>query len=303
MSATTATTERPWATAQMPDRDLSFQEVGNTKILTPTQRDTYNREGFCHPFEAFTGAEVAETRGYIDHLFELLRASGENKNYALLGYHTRCRGLYDIVMNPRILDIVQDIVGPDIICWTSQVFCKVAYDPKSIPFHQDASYWPLNPARTVSVWLAIDDADRENSCLNVIPRTHALGQLPWTRVSDDAVLDQSMDNPLSYGEPFPIELRAGQFSLHADMLAHGSAANKSNRRRCGFAIRYCPPSVQPLKRDWARNAILCRGSDPSGNWTYSGRPEGDDVGDWPSYWFKKYREGAKEIVNAGSIGA
>lgn len=299
----TESNARPWSTADMPDRDLSFFDAVGTKTLTPQQRDTYNREGFCHSFEAFAGDNLTELRGYVDYLFELMRASGKHSSYALLGYHTRCRGLFDIVMNPKILDVVEDVIGPNIICWTSQVFCKVAHDPKSIPFHQDASYWPLSPARTVTAWLAIDDADVENSCLTVIPRTHRLGQLPWTRVSDNAVLDQSMDDPLSYGDPYPIELRAGQFSIHADMLAHGSTANHSARRRCGFAIRYCPPSVQPLKRDWSRNAILCRGTDTTGNWTYTDRPEGEDVGDWPSYWFAKYREAARNIREAGNIGA
>ena len=98
----------------------------------------------------------------------------------LLGYQTRCAGLYDLVTHPTILDHVQDLIGPDIICWTSHAFCKAAFDPKRIPFHQDASYWPLTPARTVTVWLAIDDADRENSCLQVIPRTHRMGHLKYT---------------------------------------------------------------------------------------------------------------------------
>src|SRR6185436_6434065 len=101
----------------------------------------------------------ANIRDYVDHLFRLLANRGQLDNYALLGYHTRCAGLFDLVTNPKILDYAQDLVGPDIICWTSHAFCKVPYDPKPVPFHQAASYWPLTPARSVTVWIAVDDSD------------------------------------------------------------------------------------------------------------------------------------------------
>lgn len=292
---------RVFTPKNMAERDLSFADATGEKTLSAAQVASYNARGYLHPLTAFDGDAVLRVRAYVDHLFELLKARGVTDNYALLGYHTRCPGLYDIVMNSRILDVVEDIVGPDIICWTSQVFSKEAHDPKAILFHQDGSYWPLTPARTVSVWLAIDDADRENSCLQVIPGTHRMGLLPWGKASGNAVLDQEMHDPTSYGEPQYIELKAGQFSLHADMMAHGSDPNRSDRRRCGFAIRYCSPSVKPLKKDWSRNAILCRGSDTTGYWTYSERPEEDDVGDWPSYWMRKLRGGVD--IGGGNIGA
>ena len=234
-----------------------------------------------------------------------MRIAANCDNYALLGYHTRCAGLYDLVTNPTLLDHVEDLIGPDIICWTSHAFCKVAHDPKRVPFHQDASYWPLTPARTVSVWLAIDDADRENSCLQVIPRTHKMGHLKYTKIAPEIVFDREIDEAITYGEPINVELKAGHFSIHADMTAHGSDPNRSARRRCGFSIRYCPVTVKPLKPSWSWNAILCRGSDSTGNWTHSPRPCGDDVGDWSTYWERKFRaagEGEKDL-SGGAIGA
>lgn len=72
-------------------------------------------------------------------------------------------------------------------------------------------------------------------------------------------------------------LRAGQLSLHADMLVHGSGPNRSDRRRCGLTIRYCPPTVRPLKAGWGQNAILCRGRDTTGHWQYPPPPTGEDL--------------------------
>ncbi len=291
------------------DRDLRFRaaERDGAKTLASAAIDAYNERGYFHPLSLLSGREVERTRAYIDHLFELLEAEGEADNYALLGYHTRCAGLYDLAVNARILDVVEDIIGPDIVCWTSQVFCKIPHDPKSVPFHQDASYWPLTPARTVSAWLAIDDSDQENACVQVIPGTHKKGLLEWSKVEGDVVLDQEINGFESYGRPARIELRAGEFSIHADLLAHGSDPNKSDRRRCGYVLRYCPPSVKPLNPDWGRNAILCRGRDTTGYWTYVTRPHGDDVASWRSYWLRKAREGAlrgrPEAQQGGNIGA
>jgi non-haem Fe2+, alpha-ketoglutarate-dependent halogenase len=283
-------------------RDLRFVDATGTRTLSPEQIAAYNRQGYYEPLTAYSADEIVPVRAYFDHLFELLRAQGNTDNYALVGYHTRCPGLFDIVMNPKIVDTLEDIMGPDILCWSTQAFCKVPGDPVSVAFHQDGSYWPLDPASTVTAWLAIDDSDRENSCLQVIAGTHKLGQLPWSKAAENALLDQEMDNPTAYGAPHAIELKAGQFSLHAAMTAHGSDPNTSSRRRCGFVIRYCPPSVKPLDADWSRNAILCRGADTTGYWGYSKRPQQDDVGDWKSYWIQKYREGALNI-KGGNIGA
>lgn len=292
----------------MATRDLNFvdTDASRARKLTPEQVASFNENGYCHPFTANAPEETAAVRTYFDQLFEKLKATGVTDNYSLVGYQTRCPGLYDLATNSSILDVIEDIMGPNIVCWSSQAFCKVAGEQKPIPFHQDASFWPLTPARTVSAWVAIDDSDIANSCLKVIPGTHRMGALKWKKADwDAAVLDQQLENPLSYGEPKPIELRAGQFSVHADMTAHGSDPNRSDRRRCGFVIRYCPPHVKPLTASWGLNAILCRGVDNEGNWTYWSRPQKDDVSSWRDYWMRRQREGKVAIGSGegGNIGA
>ncbi|HVF10618.1 MAG TPA: phytanoyl-CoA dioxygenase family protein [Abditibacteriaceae bacterium] len=264
----------------MEERDLSFNPVSNKnpKHLTTEQIAFYNERGYIFPVAIYDEAESTANREYFDMLLREMNAFRDGRDaYAINGYHIRCRGLWDIVTEPRILDYVEDIVGPNIIAWGTHFFCKLPHDPKIVPWHQDASYWPLSPARTMTVWLAIDDADMENAAMQFIPGTHRLGPLDWKNTDKPAVLHQEIVNIGQYGQPVADELKAGEISLHADMLAHGSTPNYSNRRRCGLTIRYCPPEVRPLNPSWAQQAMLCRGEDTHGHWTHNPRPEGEDL--------------------------
>jgi hypothetical protein len=274
---------KPWL-GHAPDketRDLSFRPVvnPNPKRLTPRQIEFFNEQGYIKPIRIFDEAGAASNRFYFDRLLDTMRAmkDGRDGSYAINGYHVCCEGLWDIVTNPVILDYVEDLIGPNIIAWGSHFFCKQPNDPKHVPWHQDASYWPLTPARTVTVWLAIDDADIENSAMLFLPGTHRNGPLAWEQTEKPAVLHQEIVNVAQYGHPVADELKAGEMSLHADMLAHGSTPNTSDRRRCGLTIRYCPPIVQGVDPGWTKQAVICRGADASGKWLHNPRPVGDNL--------------------------
>lgn len=263
------------------ERDLSFKPTVNASPLRLTQDQIafYNEKGYVAPFRAYHGAEADQNRAYFDDLLHQVQTTRPDLDaYSVNGFHVCCARLYDIVTNPIILDCVQDILGPDVIAWGSHFFCKQPHDPRKVAWHQDASYWPLTPARTVTVWLAIDDADQENAAMKFIPSTHNQGHLKWREISkDQAVLNQEIENIGGFGQPVYDELKAGDFSLHADMLAHGSDPNSSDRRRCGLTIRYCPPIVRPINPDWGKGGILCRGEDTHGHWLLNPRPTGEDV--------------------------
>lgn len=263
------------------ERDLSFLPSTTTapKRLTPEQIRFYNTEGYVAPLTAYTPAEATRNRAYFDDLLRKVQtARSDLDSYSINGFHVHCAGLYDIVTNPIILDCVEDIIGPEVVCWGSHFFCKQPHDPKKVAWHQDASYWPLTPARTVTVWLAIDDADVENAAMKFLPRTHTRGHLKWRQAASDekVVLNQVIENIEQFGEAVHDVLKAGQFSLHADMLAHGSEPNHSDRRRCGLTIRYCPPTVRALDGRWTKGAIVCRGTGAPGNWPHNARPTGEN---------------------------
>ncbi len=258
-------------------QDLRFAPVGNSapKRLTAAQIDHYNTTGFLQPFDIFDSAESRDIRGYIDGLMNDLGPDGA---YGINCYQARLSGLYDIATDTRILDHVEDLIGPDILCWASAILSKKPQDPKAVPWHQDASFWALSPARTVTVWLAIDDADEANSAMRFIPGTHDKGALPVAETDGEAnVFHKGTANAEAMGTPFTNTLHAGQMSMHADMLVHGSQANTSDRRRCGLTLRYCPPSVQITDPKWASGveAILCRGD--AGNWKTHPRPDNNYI--------------------------
>ncbi len=113
--------------------------------------------------------------------------------------------------------------------------------------------------------------------MQFIPGTHRLGHLRWKETDKPAVLSQEIVDIETLGALVFDALKAGDISLHADMLAHGSSPNVSDRRRCGLTVRYCPTSVRALNLMWARQAILCRGVDGLGNWQHNARPAGEDL--------------------------
>ena len=257
-------------------QDLRFQPVVNDapKRLTRPQIARYNKDGFIQPFDVFSHAEIGAIRDYVGGLMADLGPQGA---YGINCYQARLSGLWDVATDARILDLVEDLMGPDILCWASAILSKQPHDPKQVPWHQDASFWSLSPARTVTVWLAIDDADAGNAAMRFIPGTHDKGALTVQTTGEDAVFHKETAGADALGAPFTNTLKAGQVSLHADMLVHGSLPNTSDRRRCGLTLRYCPPEVQITDDAWATGveAISCRGA--AGSWRVHPRPDSDDI--------------------------
>jgi len=249
-----------------------------TRTLSAEQVATYNRDGIIEGLDVFDARQAAANRAAFDRILADFRALGHD-GYAINGYHRCCRSIYDLATTPRILDLVEDLIGPDIVAWGTHYFCKLPDDGKRVPWHQDAGYWPLEPTRTVTAWLAIDDSDAGNGAMQVIPGTHRHGALAHEDYDRaDGVLWQHTRDVDTLGEPRHVCLRAGQISLHADLLVHGSDPNPGPRRRCGLTIRYASSAVRVQERaTWSRDAILCRGADPDGNWRHLPRPEGDDL--------------------------
>ncbi len=287
----TAKLEDPALALSGIERKLQFQEVVNPdpRKLMPDQIPFYNTHGYVKPFVIYNQAQADANRAYFDSLLAGIKEQNDGRDsYAICGYHTQCRGIYDIITNPLILDHVEDLIGPNVVCWGTHFFCKLPHDPKAVPWHQDASFWPFDQSRTVTVWLAIDDADVENSCMHVIPGTHNLGALKWEKPKGPGVLDQEITDVNQYGEPVPFELKAGSMSMHADMIVHGSSPNASNRRRCGLTIRYIPAEVRSTA-GWNKFGVICRGHDVSGHWANLPRPGGEDL--TPKPWQQEIKAG------------
>jgi non-haem Fe2+, alpha-ketoglutarate-dependent halogenase len=259
------------------DRDLRFHPVDNEhpRALSVAQIEEFNRNGYLKGLRIFNQAESLENRRSFDDLLTRVLASG-GTSYSISTAHLKYGRVYDLLTDRRIVAYVRDLLGENVIAWGSHFFCKMPHDGKRVSWHQDASYWPLSPSRTATVWLAIDDADRENACMRFIPGTHHFGHLTYrlTENDDANVLNQSVENAEEFGEPIDVALKAGEISIHNDLLLHGSEANDSDRRRCGLTLRYCAADVR-AGMGWNEKGVVVSGSDPSGHWANPPRPSAE----------------------------
>ncbi len=234
----------------------------------------YRENGYYAPVRALSAAEATGFRAQLQ-VFEdchpehrvLLR----NKTHLALAWADQ------LIRHPGILDAVEQIIGPDILCWGSGFFIKNAHDPSFVSWHQDSTYWGLEPPEIVSAWVALSESVPENGAMRVVPGTHRMDQVAHRDTF-------AAGNLLSRGQEIAVEvdpaqavtlsLQPGEMSLHHVRLIHGSEPNESDRRRIGFVIRYLPTHVRQVvgTRD---SATLVRGVDRFHHFEPEQRPAAD----------------------------
>jgi non-haem Fe2+, alpha-ketoglutarate-dependent halogenase len=258
-------------------RELRFypSTTENPRTLTGEQISVFNDKGYLTGIRIFSDEEIADIRRYFDELLARTLAAGGD-SYSISTAHLRFGRVYDLLTHPRIVARIKDLLGENVVAWGSHFFCKLPGDGKRVSWHQDSSYWPLTPSKAVTAWLAIDDATIENACMRYIPGSHLLGHLTYALSENDEanVLNQTVADAETLGQPVDVELKAGEMSIHSDLLLHGSEANQSNRRRCGLTLRYCPASVR-AGLGWNAKGVIVSGHDESGHWANPPRPETD----------------------------
>lgn len=258
-------------------RELRFFPCENSspQTLTCEQIAAFNRDGFVTGLKVFDAEEMVEHRRYFDDLLARVIAAGGD-SYSISSAHLKYGRVHELLAHARIVRYVRDLLGPNVIGWGSHYFCKLPRDGQVVAWHQDASYWPLTPSKAVTVWLAVDDADRENACMKFLPGSHLDGHLAFreSESGEQNVLNQTVEGIEKYGDPVEVVLKAGEISIHTDLLLHGSEANNSDRRRCGLTLRYSPADVR-AGMDWNQKGVYVSGSDPSGHWANRARPASD----------------------------
>ncbi len=193
------------------------------KILTDAEVAQFERDGFVFPIRVMSAADAA---GYRAALEAYEAASGgpiqSNMRHKMNLLFTWAN---ELVRLPLILDTIEDVLGPDIICWTTNFFIKEARDPAFVSWHQDSTYWGLEPADVVTAWVALSDAPLASGAMKFLPGSHKLDQIPHTDTFEQQnlltrgqVVDLAVDERLAVDVP----LQAGEISLHHIRLVHGS---------------------------------------------------------------------------------
>lgn len=238
--------------------------------LTEMQVQFYRENGYLTGLApVFTNERLAELQEGYRRVTDLLR-EGEDPT-DIMQWHRTSRWLYDIATEPKLLDCVESLLGPDFYLWGSEFIVKPPRSPKTVPWHQDAYYWPLAPHNTVTVWLALWDVDAENGAMQVIPRSHKAGIIKHRIAGEESVLSFELEQGhFSTEDAVTLSIPAGAFTLHDDAIVHGSSGNTSDRWRIGYILRF---SATEVKCDMERNpnflSYMVRGVD-----RYNHNPQG-----------------------------
>jgi non-haem Fe2+, alpha-ketoglutarate-dependent halogenase len=234
----------------------------------------YREHGYYAPVRVMPAHEAESIRRRLEAheaAHGALKGSMRHKSHLLFTW------LDGLIRHPAVLDAVEGVIGPDILCWSSTFFIKEPHDPGFVSWHQDSTYWGLDPADIVTAWVALSESTAENGAMRVIPDTQRLEQIAHRDTF-------AANNLLTRGQEIAVEvdeakavmlsLQPGEMSLHHVRLIHGSDPNPSGKRRIGFAIRYLPTHVRQVVgiRD---SATLVRGVDRFGNFEPEYAPDRD----------------------------
>jgi non-haem Fe2+, alpha-ketoglutarate-dependent halogenase len=243
------------------------------KVLSDAEIARYHRDGFLFPVDAFSPEEARGFRGRLEG-FEQSdgRRFGKGHNFKP---HLLFPWIDELVRHPALLDPVEDIIGPDIRLFHFTIWPKEPGDPAFVSWHQDATYFALEPAVHITVWLALTEVTVAAGAVEVVPGSHTRGQLRHGQFNEPENLlsrGQTLTDEFSHDGSVFMTLKPGQMSLHHTHLIHRSGPNQSNDRRLGFGISYIPTSAW-CRASQRQAAALVRGVDRHGHFDDEPRPQ------------------------------
>jgi non-heme Fe2+,alpha-ketoglutarate-dependent halogenase len=245
------------------------------EVLSESAIEQFQRDGYHYPVQILSQSEAGHLRARLEAVEAAkggkLKPAQRNKSHLLFKW------LDDLIRDPRVLDPIEDLIGPDILCWNTIFWIKEAHSPTFVSWHQDKRYWGLDSNDVVTAWLALSPATLESGCMRVMPGTH-IGE---TLSHEDCYHE---DNMLTRGQEIAagldeakavhMPLATGEMSLHNYSLAHASGPNESEDRRIGVSLHFMPTAAGQIVGDWD-SAALVRGVDAFGNFEPTPSPASD----------------------------
>jgi hypothetical protein len=245
-----------------------------TTALTDAQVQSYRKNGYVFPIPVFDAQETRDLRRRFEALVE--REGGQLSRPTNTRPHLFLKWLDDLIRNPRVLDPVEAILGPNILCWASGFFAKKPGDGTFVSWHQDATYWGLSSSEVVTAWIAFSPSTPESGCLRVVPESHKVQVAHQDTFADGNLLSRGQEIAVEVDDSKAVEvtLQPGEMSLHHVLLFHGSNPNRGSDWRIGFTARYIPTHLKQLApiKD---TAMLVRGVDSYGHFEPEQRPTAD----------------------------
>ncbi len=248
------------------------------KALTQAQVDSYRQNGFLFPIPALSQDEIATCLAGLERLEAELGCPVADADVKWRSHaYAHSPWFNDLIRHPRILDAVEDVIGPNILVWTSTFFIKEPHSPTYAAWHQDGAYFGLEPREQVCAWVALTDASREAGCMEQLsfhglPREYHHAALGLANSINRA--GQTIVEEFDQSDPVAMALPAGSFSLHHEMAVHRSAPNNASHRRVGIGLNYIPTHVR-VEGPVRCCAMLVRGEDTYGNFDLIAPPSGE----------------------------
>lgn len=244
------------------------------KLLTDAQVTQFREQGYVSPVRIMSSEAADAIREQLEAYERStggpLRGSLRHKSHLLF------RFVSDLVHDERVVDAIEDLYGPDLLCWNTNFFIKEAAHPAFVSWHQDSTYWGLSTPDVVTAWIALSRSDETSGAMSVIPGTHLMDQVPHRDTFDERNLltrGQEVAVDVDASKAVRLDLEPGEMSLHHVRIVHGSPPNRSAHRRIGLAIRYIPTRVRQLHGE--DSATLVRGRDTFGSFEHEPVPPSD----------------------------
>ncbi len=246
-----------------------------SKCLSSAALSQYREQGYYFPLNVLSADEAAACRARLDAIEHVqghfIEGPERSKSHVLYPW------IDDLIRHPLILDAVEDLIGPNILCWNTVWWIKEPMSDAFVSWHQDRLYVGLDTDDFVTAWLALSPSTVESGCVRVLPGSHRQEMLPHRdEFKEHNMLSRGQEIAVAVdeGNARAMELAPGQVSLHNVRLAHASAPNRSKDRRIGLSMHYVPTSTRQVALDWD-SATLVRGEDTFGHFTLTPRPARD----------------------------
>ena len=248
------------------------------KTLTQSQVDAYNEKGYLFPVNALSPEELTATRAGLDR-FESYIGGPANQRDIRWRSHAYAHSPWfnNLARHPRILDAVEDIIGPNILIWTSTFFIKEPHSPTFAAWHQDGTYFGLAPQTLITAWVALSEASAEAGCMDAVSFQGKPAQMHHAALRLEHSINRAGQTIVGGVKEEGVEtmaLQAGQFSLHHELAIHRSSPNNSSHRRIGIGLNYIPTSVRTTT-SVRMTAMLVRGKDEYGHFDLIDPPKGE----------------------------
>lgn len=234
----------------------------------------FHRDGFTPAVRVMTRERALDYRHYLEAIEVVV---GELKGGRRLKCHLLYKWIADLIRNPEIVSQVQSLLGPDLMCWGTDMWLKEPDGTKFVSWHQDSQYWGIEGNQLLTAWIALSPATVKSGCMRMLPGSHLReGLTHEDTFHKDNMLTrgQTINEGINEEDAVNIEVDTGEAVFFTYRIAHASHPNKGNDRRIGIAIRYISPVAKQGKSDWDSATMIC-GEDRHGNFIHEPEPKFD----------------------------